>query len=73
MSFELTRAYNSADPSSSTLGPGWTHSLAARLIVQANGDVLAKSGDGQEILFTRNGDSTFSAPGRVGVQSSAMR
>jgi RHS repeat-associated protein len=63
VSFELTRAYNSADPSSSTLGPGWTHSLAARLIVQANGDVLAKSGDGQEILFTRNGDSTFSAPG----------
>jgi RHS repeat-associated protein len=61
--FELTRSYNSADPSSSTLGPGWTHSLAARLTIQPNGDALAKSGDGQEIFFTRNGDGSFSAPG----------
>ena len=61
--YEHTRVYNSADPSSGPLGPGWTHSLAAALTIQPNSDALAKSGDGQEILFVHNPDGTFTAPG----------
>lgn len=60
--FAQTRTYNSADPATGTLGPGWTHALAASLEIQPNGDVLARAGDGQQIYFTSSGGS-FSAPG----------
>jgi len=60
--FAMKRSYNSADPTSGPLGPGWTHALVASLAIQPNGDVLAKGGDGQEVYFTKSG-ATFTAPG----------
>lgn len=60
--FTFTRSYNSADPTSGPLGPGWTDNLNASLTVQPDGDVLARSGDGQQMLFTHNADGSFTAP-----------
>jgi RHS repeat-associated protein len=62
VAFALTRSYNSGDASNGPLGLGWTHSLNASLSVQANGDVQARAGDGQQLLFTLNPDGTFTPP-----------
>jgi YD repeat-containing protein len=61
--FAFTRTYNSADSTAGPLGPGWTHGYAASLAVQANGDVIARAGDGQQLYFTRQGDGSFKAAG----------
>ena len=64
MSFDWTRTYTSTDAAVGPLGPGWTHTYAASLQLQANGDVLARGEEGQEILFTRQADGSFAgAPG----------
>jgi RHS repeat-associated protein len=57
--FSFERSYNSGDPTGGPLGPGWTHSLNASLAVQPNGDVLARSGEGQQLLFSHNSDGSF--------------
>lgn len=59
--FEWTRSYTSADDTSGELGRGWTHSYAASLSVDADGDVLARSFEGQQLAFTRRADGTFRA------------
>ena len=63
-SFAWTRSYTSSDVTAGPLGPGWTHSYAASLQIQANGDVLARGEEGQEIVFTKQADGSFAgAPG----------
>lgn len=59
VSFELRRVYSSAQTSSGDFGAGWTHSYAASLTVAGNGDVTLHSEDGQELLYVRQPDGTF--------------
>src|SRR5207245_8736280 len=68
--FSFKRSYNSGDPTVGPLGQGWTDSLNASLTVQPNGDVLARSGDGQQLIFTHNADGTFTPP--IGGRSSLV-
>ena len=64
ISFDWRRSYTSSDETSSPLGPGWTHTYAASLQLQTNGDVLARGEEGQEVLFTKQADGSFAgAPG----------
>jgi len=74
VSFDWTRTYTSSDGVTGPLGPGWTHAYAASLQVHANGDVLARGAEGQEIVFTRQADGSFAgAPGaRATLSSSAV-
>jgi RHS repeat-associated protein len=60
--FTFVRSYNSGDTTSGPLGPGWTDSLNASLTILPNADVLARSGDGQQLIFTHNPDGTFTPP-----------
>ena len=60
--FAFTRSYDSGDPSAGDLGPGWTDSYSASIQIQPNGDAIARSGGGQQVLFTTNGDGTFKSP-----------
>jgi RHS repeat-associated protein len=59
---DLTRSYTSADTTSGVLGRGWTHTMAAALTVQPSGDVLARAGNGQQVLFTKAADGKFAGP-----------
>jgi RHS repeat-associated protein len=71
VSFDWTRTYTSGDPTVGPLGPGWTHTYAASLQVQGNGDVLARGEEGQEVYFTRQGDGSFvGAAGALATLSS---
>ena len=71
-SFGWTRSYTSGDATAGPLGPGWTHTYAASLQTQPNGDVLARGEEGQEILFTKQADGSFvGAPGARATLSSA--
>lgn len=64
ISFDWTRTYTSSDGVTGPLGQGWTHTYAASLQVQTNGDVLARGEEGQEMAFTRQADGSFArAPG----------
>jgi RHS repeat-associated protein len=57
----FTRTYNSGDPGSSALAPGWTHSFDWSL--QENGDrVTLKRGSGERDRFTRNTDGSYASP-----------
>jgi RHS repeat-associated protein len=58
-SFDWTRSYTSGDPTVGPLGPGWTHTYAASLQVQGNGDVLARGEEGQEVFYTRQANGSF--------------
>jgi RHS repeat-associated protein len=57
--FEWTRSYTSGDATVGPLGPGWTHTYAASLAIQGNGDVLARGEEGQEVYFTKQGNGSF--------------
>jgi YD repeat-containing protein len=59
--FALTRSYNSADETVGALGRGWTHSYGASLEVQANDDVVARAGSGQQLYFSKQPDGSFVA------------
>lgn len=62
--FRLVRTYNSLDGLGGSLGPGWTHNLAASLRIGNGGDVTARTDDGAQLPFTKNGDGSFApAPG----------
>jgi RHS repeat-associated protein len=60
--FTLQRFYNSADPSIGSLGQGWTHSYAISLSFDANGNATFRGEDGQQILYTKLPDDSFSPP-----------
>lgn len=60
--FAFTRTYNSLDATATTLGPGWTHSFAARLAVGADGSVRFVSEDGGQLLYLPDGSGGFVAP-----------
>ena len=63
---ELNRTYNSLDITSGVLGVGWTHDLAASLSVEVSGDIVVRSGDGQQLRFDVQPDGSLSpAPGAV--------
>ena len=57
--FDWTRSYTSGDATVGPLGPGWTHTYAASLAVQANGDVLARGEEGQEVYYTKQANGSF--------------
>jgi RHS repeat-associated protein len=62
--FAWTRSYTSSDATVGSMGPGWTHTYAATLLVQPDGDVLARGEEGQEVSFARQPDGSFDgAPG----------
>ena len=53
--FQLLRSYNSRDTTSGVMGPGWTNALVASLSIDGSGNVTYRSGDGQQVKFTKNG------------------
>src|SRR5207237_2312357 len=62
--FQLTRSYNSADTRSGAFGRGWTFNYGSQALIQDNGDIIVRGGDGQQLLYTKNPDGSFtSAPG----------
>lgn len=64
--FRFARSYTSADTSSGELGVGWTDSYASSLAVQANGDVVLRAADGQQVRYTLQPDGSFvGAPGAL--------
>jgi RHS repeat-associated protein len=57
--FEISRSYNSADTTVGTLGRGWTFNYGAQLLLQGNGDVVARAGDGQQLYFRAGANGTY--------------
>jgi RHS repeat-associated protein len=57
--FAWRRTYTSSDPTSGRLGPGWTHSYATSLTVEADGDVLLRGDEGQQVAYSRQADGSF--------------
>jgi len=71
VSFAWSRSYTSADPTVGRLGPGWTDSYSASLLIQGNGDVLLHGEDGQQLYYTKQGDGSFvGASGSLSTLSS---
>ncbi len=68
--FELTRTYSSAEALSGRLGPGWTDTYQASLVVQPSGDVVAKGDEGQRLTFAALGGGAFD--GGPGAQSTLV-
>ncbi len=65
VTFGFTRAYTSLNTASGPLGPGWTDPYQAGLSFDGSGNATFTSGDGQQMVFTKNGDGTFT--GAAGV------
>lgn len=62
--FTFKRSYTSADSTQGSLGRGWTHSYAAFLALQTNGDIILRGEDGQRVVFQKQTDGSFlAAPG----------
>jgi RHS repeat-associated protein len=59
VTFAFTRTYNGIDSTGGPLGPGWTHSYNASLSTNAGGDVTVRGGSGQQLLFLKNADGSF--------------
>jgi RHS repeat-associated protein len=59
--FTFIRSYNSDDPTTGRLGPGWTDSYSASLAIQQNGDVYLHGEDGQEVRYWLQEDGSFVA------------
>lgn len=60
--FAFTRTYNSLDPSTGTLGPGWSHNYASRLAFEGGGAVRFFAEDGAQYLYQPDGAGGFDAP-----------
>ena len=66
VTFDWTRSYTSGDVTVGTLGPGWTHSYVAKLLIEGDGNITARGQEGQELFFAKQPDGSFvSAPGRA--------
>lgn len=59
--FSFERHYTSADDTSGPLGSGWIHNLEAELL-EKDGGVLVRAGNGQQTFFREESDGTFSPP-----------
>lgn len=59
VTFDWTRTYTSGDATAGSLGPGWTHSYAAKLLIEGDGDVTARGEEGQELFFSKQGDGSY--------------
>ncbi|MGH2454912.1 MAG: LamG-like jellyroll fold domain-containing protein [Candidatus Limnocylindria bacterium] len=62
LGFAFTRTYNSLDATVGTLGPGWTHSYAARLAFAPAGAVRFHAEDGAQLVYVPDGSGGFDAP-----------
>jgi RHS repeat-associated protein len=70
VSFAWSRSYTSADSTVGRLGPGWTDSYSASLVVQPSGDVLLHADDGQQVLYEEQANGSFlGAPGSLSTLS----
>lgn len=58
---DFQRFYSSADTTDGVLGVGWTHSFAVWLNIQADGDVVFRTGNGQRLLFVKRANGTFAS------------
>jgi hypothetical protein len=65
--FAFTRSYTSSDATTGRIGVAWTHNRELNLSVRDNGAVLYRGERGEDILYTRNGDGTFT--GSKGARS----
>ena len=64
VTFAFTRAYTSADTASGPLGPGRTDPYQAALSFDGSGNATFRSGTGQQMVFTKNANGSFTgAPG----------
>jgi YD repeat-containing protein len=59
--FAFSRSYTSADTTSGRLGPGWIDSYGASVAIQANGDALLRTPQGQQLYYTKQADGSFVA------------
>jgi len=64
--FVLTRAYNSADPYTGSLGSGWTHSFNVILVENSDNSVSIKDIDGGVMAFAPTGGGSY-APATPGI------
>ena len=65
--FELTRSYDSSDPTQGRLGPGWADSFSTSLTIETNGDAVIHSENGQQGRFLKQADGSF--VGSAGARS----
>jgi YD repeat-containing protein len=61
---EITRSYNSNDPRSGALGPGWTFNYGARIVLadDSSGDVWLIGPQGRSDRYHHNADGSFTPP-----------
>jgi RHS repeat-associated protein len=57
--FSFIRYYNSLDPYSGPLGPGWMHSYNVFVVKNSEGEVLYKDADGREVRYKPGGSGTY--------------
>ncbi len=65
VTFGFTRAYTSLDTASGPLGPGWTDPYQASLSFDGSGNATFRSADGQQMVFAKNANGTYT--GAAGV------
>jgi RHS repeat-associated protein len=63
--FRFARMYNSQNPYGGPLGRGWTHTYDVRVILNADGTVTVKEGDGRRHVFVPGAKGTFTPPAGV--------
>lgn len=59
---DVTRSYNSLDPSTGAMGTGWVPPFASGLAVLPSGDLVLLEPDGRRLRLVANGDGTFTSP-----------
>ena len=61
--FKVERSYNSQNATVGDFGAGWAWSYGSHLSVAQNGDVTVFAPDGQQVVFTLQGDGSYAAAG----------
>ncbi|MDQ2913449.1 MAG: discoidin domain-containing protein [Chloroflexota bacterium] len=64
LNLSFSRSYNSADTTTSSLGPAWTHNFNWQL-TDAGSFVQLRRGDGRQDTFTKNPDASYADPPNV--------